>query len=105
MYSLGGSVLNYYIRMDSNDFRPQLRADADRLGGINVTTDDQLIEALKTIPTSVLLEYTYNNGSSQRTRLPSWAPVIESVWFIFFKLFELKWNLSNISNAIIHFGT
>lgn len=89
VYSLGGSVLNHYIRAESNDLRDLL---ADRFG-INTTTEEKMIEELKTIPTSVWLEYSYINQTTgkhptneYRVRQPAWAPVIESIMtFLFFE--------------------
>lgn len=80
VYSLGGSVLNYYSQMNSNDLRPELRAESDILRA-NLTTDKQLVDALKTIPTSVWLDYSFINSLSARTREPTWAPVIESLFY------------------------
>lgn len=80
VYSLGGSVQNYYSQMNSNDLRPELRAESDLLGA-NLTTDKQLVDALKTIPTSVWLDYSFINLSTVRTREPTWVPVIESLFF------------------------
>lgn len=62
VYSLGGSVLNHYIRMESNDLRQQLTEK----WGVNTSTEQQMIEELKTIPTSVWLEYTHNDQSTDK---------------------------------------
>lgn len=81
-FSLSGSVQSLYVRMETNDLRPQLRTAAP-IFGVNIETDEQLIEALKAIPTSVWVEHTFINRTTNRTRFPTWAPVIESESIVF----------------------
>lgn len=91
VYSLGGSPLNAYARMQFNDLSPILRAATNFK--LNMTTDDQLIQAIKTIPTASWINYTYVAPAfNQRTRYPTWAPIIESKFFPFSNFFE-RWKL------------
>ncbi|XP_055305807.1 carboxylic ester hydrolase-like [Sitodiplosis mosellana] len=76
-YAMSGSAISLNAQMETNDLRPQLRTAAQTLG-INVTTDEQLIEAIKTIPTSVWLQLTYINGTSI-DRFPTWSAAIENI--------------------------
>lgn len=47
--------------------------------GLDQPTDEQLIDALKTIDTVTLNNYLFFDGNYNRTFVPIWAPVIESM--------------------------
>lgn len=77
-FALSSSVLNYYGRMESNDLRPKIRSIAEQFGQ-SLSTDDQLIDILKTLSTEIILNYTLHDGVYGRTFGPVWSPVIESM--------------------------
>lgn len=61
--------------MESNDQRVQMAETLE----LDQPTDEQLIDALKTIDAQTLVVKTFFDFNYNRTFVPVWGPVIESM--------------------------